>query len=434
MLFEKAETKNFELRQKPLADKLRPESFHQLKGQKIWDQGSPLRSLIEKDLFFSLIFWGPPGSGKTSLAHLIGKHSKRPLLFLSAVNAGVQDIRAVINKSQTALKNGNKASVLFLDEIHRLSKNQQDVLLPSLEEGSIKFIGATTENPSFTVNNAINSRSLVFKFEALAADALVQILNQAMQSLSSSLKEITVTAPVLQAIAKSSVGDARRALNLLEALLNSSHGEKIIDLTALEQLSTNLPLNYDKQGDLHYDFTSAMIKSIRASHPDAALFYLARLLAGGEDPMFVARRLLISASEDIGNANPHALSFANAGVNAVKMLGMPEARIILGQICTLLASSPKSNRSYQAINLALDAVKKYPDSEVPLHLRNASSELMSSLGYGKSYVSPHERLEDAKKLNYLPDDLKEEKFYQPSDSGFEANIQQTLARLKPLQS
>lgn len=435
MLFEEQAKPLNTSKHKPLPERARPREFEQVKGQdKIWAPGAPLRRLVEQDAYHSLIFWGPPGSGKTSIARLIGQASQRQLRCLSAVHAGVKDLRAAIEASQAALEQFGKSFLLFLDEIHRLSKNQQDVLLPALEEGMIKFVGATTENPSFEVNAAINSRSLIFKFEKIDKQSIINILKQACEheSITSTYQQ-NLSFSVLEAIANACDGDARRALNLLEAILAGSPNEKDLELSLedLKGFEHCLPLNYDKKGEQHYDSISAMIKSIRASHPDAAVFYLAKMLDAGEDPNFIARRLIISASEDCGNANPHALNFAVSAAQAVHMLGMPEARIILGQICCLLAASPKSNRSYLAVNAALEAVKQHGGLEIPMHLRNAPTQLMKEWGYGKSYTYPHDDLAAAMQQSYLPAQLKNKRFYEPSDEGFEANIKQTLANRRP---
>lgn len=406
---------------KPLAERLRPQKFDEVFGQnKIWKKGALLRTLVEKDNFHSLIFWGPPGTGKTTVASLIGRHSGRNLNYLSAVHAGVKDIRLVLKDSETEISYGRASSILFLDEIHRLSKNQQDVLLPALEGGTIKFIGATTENPSFEVNNAINSRSMVFRFESITSDEMQLLLARALQLIKGD--SFKADEDVLQLLASNSNGDARRALNLLDAILNVAEKNDSLCFKDFEKLQSSLPLIYDKKGDNHYDTISAMIKSIRASKADAAVYYLARMLQAGEDPMFIARRLIISASEDIGNANPHALNFAVSGANAVHQIGMPEARIILSQICTFLASSPKSNRSYVAINKALDVVSQKGNLEIPYFLRNAPTKMMKDFGYSKGYIYAHDDPKGAKDMNYLPEEIKDLRFYKPSENGYESNF------------
>lgn len=418
---------------RPLAERVRPQKFLDLLGQdKIWAKGRPLYSLVEQDRFSALIFWGPPGSGKTSLAHVIGKHLERDVAMLSAVNAGVKDIRKVIEESTERQKQGHKATLMFMDEIHRLNKNQQDVLLPSLETGAIKFIGATTENPSFEVNSAIISRSLVFKFEPLSPRALVEILQLALSSPAADLERKDITVEVLGVIARSAGGDARRSLNLLEAVLLAAPKETTpISVDVLPSLSETLPLRYDKSGDNHYDTISAFIKSVRASHPDAAVYYLARMIDAGEDPIFIARRLVILASEDIGNANPTALTMATSALQAVHMIGMPEGRIVLSQITTYLASSPKSNRSYVAIDKALADVKEHGTLEIPLHLRNAPTQLMKEFGYGKNYAYAHDDLANARKLTYLPEQLRNHRYYIPSDIGVEKQLKENLEKLRP---
>ncbi len=416
----------------PLAERVRPQTPEELLGQeKIWAPGKPLFNLVNKDQFFSLIFWGPPGTGKTSLAHLIAKTSGRDAVFLSAVHAGVKDIRAELQRSEEAFLHGQKSLLMFMDEIHRLSKSQQDVLLPALEKGTIRFIGATTENPSFEVNSAVLSRSLVFRFQPLAVTDLVRVLQQAMTKQNLNVK---MDDDVLTAIAQSAGGDARRALSLLDAVLQSrsdDSGEETITLASLKDFTESIPLRYDKAGEDHYDVISAFIKSIRASHPDAALHYLARMIDSGEDPVFIARRLLILASEDVGNANPTALLVAAAAMQAVHALGYPEARITLGQATTYLAASPKSNRAYVGIDNALADLRKHGALEVPMHLRNAPTKLMKEFGYGKNYAYAHTDLEAARKMPYLPPELKGRRYYEPSDQGAERQLSDILQKLRP---
>lgn len=418
----------------PLAERARPQTPQELLGQEtIWAPGKPLFNLVSKDQFFSLIFWGPPGTGKTSLANLIAASSGRKLVFLSAVHTGVKEIREHLNESEDAFTAGLKSSLIFMDEIHRLSKSQQDVLLPALERGSVRFIGATTENPSFEVNSAVLSRSLVFRFLPIAATDLVRIQQQAIdkQLVMRDPADMSVASEVLEAIARSSGGDARRALTLLDAVIQSSVGKQSVTLESLKEFTESIPLRYDKAGDDHYDVISAFIKSIRASHPDAALHYLARMVDAGEDPVFIARRLLILASEDVGNANPTALLVATAAMQAVHMLGYPEARITLAQATTYLAASPKSNRAYVGVDAAIADLRKFGSLEVPLHLRNAQTKLMKEFGYGKNYAYAHDELEAAKKLAYLPPELKGRRYYEPSEHGSERQLREILQRLRP---
>ncbi|MCB9229724.1 MAG: replication-associated recombination protein A [Deltaproteobacteria bacterium] len=409
----------------PAAERMRPESYEHIRGQDhIWGKDAPLRKLVEADRSYSLIFWGPPGTGKTSLARLIGQHSGRHFCELSAVHAGVKEIREVFVASASS----DTRWILFMDEIHRLSKSQQDVLLPALERGLVRFIGATTENPSFEVNHAIASRSLVFRFEKINEDSMLRILKDAIIRMNPSGTQPAVDDEVFRIIAGSAAGDARRALNLLEAALVCCQGSDSIRKEDLRKLETCFPAGYDKNGDQHFDTVSAMIKSVRGSQPDAALYYLARMLDGGESPEFIARRLLIAASEDIGNANPHALSIAMSAFQAVTVLGMPEARIILGQLCTFLASAPKSNRAYRAMDQALDCARKTRHLKIPMQLRNAPTSMMKEFGYGKNYVYAHDHEEEARKMDYLPEELKSVRFYEPRDSGFERQIRSYLDR------
>jgi len=387
--------------------------------------------LAEQDKLGAWIFWGPPGSGKTTLARLIAGMTDRPVTHLSAVNAGAKDLRTQIELSEARLKSGQKSSLLFLDEIHRLNKSQQDILLPALESGAMKMIGATTENPSFEVNSAILSRSLVFRFEKHAPADLVSLLRQAQRDASFGGK--SATDEVLAVIARTSGGDARRAVMLLDALLSSAPAScTTLQRQDLESAGTSLNLPYDKAGDQHFDTISALIKSIRASHPDAALHYLARMIDAGEDPMFLARRLVIAASEDVGNANPTALVVATNAMQAVHLVGMPEARIILSQVTTYLAASPKSNRAYVAIDLALEDVRKFGALDIPLHLRNAPTRLMRESGYGKDYHYAHDDPVSAKESTYLPRELKGRIYYDPSEAGAEKILRESLKKNKPI--
>jgi putative ATPase len=415
----------------PLAERMRPKVMGELLGQeRIWAPGSALRTLVESGRYSSLLFWGPAGVGKTSLAQVIGRAGRQPVVPMSAVLHGVKDIRAEIQASEERLAAGESPALVFMDEIHRLSKSQQDVLLPALEKGSIKFIGATTENPSFEVNAAILSRTLVFKFERLGAAALTAILERALAHPDAALARRDIDLEVLRAIARAADGDARRALNLLDAVAASAPpGLSPVTVAALSGVAGELNLNYDKRGDQHYDTVSAFIKSIRASQPDAAIYYLARMLDAGEDPVFIARRLVIAASEDIGNANPTALLVATGAMQAVHMVGMPEARIMLAQATTYLAASPKSNRAYVAINQALADVQATGSLEIPMFLRNAPTRLMQEMGYGAGYVYAHDDQRGAQRLGYLPEKLKGKRYYEPLAVGAEAQLKKNLETL-----
>jgi len=410
---------------------MRPLAFDELEGQTIWHSGSALWELVAQDRFHSLILWGPPGTGKTSLALMIGSHTGREVVLFSATSVGVKEIRAVLQRSEEQRSRTGKGLVLFMDEIHRLSKSQQDVLLPGLESGQIKFIGATTENPSFEVNNAVLSRSLVFRFERLTPEALLGIMKRSLGSNKAIFAGKDFPDATLEIIARAADGDARRVLNLLESLAAIVPQGGEAGPQQLEHLAGSGLRRHDKQGDMHYDLISAMIKSVRASHPDAAIYYVARLLDAGEDPMFVARRLVILATEDIGNANPTALLVATSGMQAVHMIGMPEARILLAQVTTYLAASPKSNRAYLAINKALDDVKTTGSLEVPLHLSNGVTGLMREFGHGKGYAYAHDDPKGARQLEYLPRALRGRRYYEPSEQGTERQLRELLQRNRP---
>jgi putative ATPase len=414
-------------KQSPLAARYRPEQADELIGQeKVWSPGTALWKLVHADQFHALLFWGPPGTGKTSLARLIGRIVKRPVIELSAVEAGVKDIREVIQRSREGLEMGDKAEILFLDEIHRLSKNQQDSLLPAVEAGIIKLIGATSENPSFSVNNALLSRSLTIPMQKIKDEALAQLFVRVAKR-----EERILNPDLAQILARAADGDARAGLNLLEAVLGVTQDKEEITADDMQPILHLIARHYDRAGDFHYDLISAFIKSIRASDPDAALYYLARMLHGGEDPVFLARRLVIAASEDIGNAHPTALVVAQACLASVKEIGMPESRIILAQATTYLASSPKSNRSYLGINQALAAVEKTGDLPVPLHLRNAPTRFMKEMGYGQNYTYAHDNPQKAAQQSNLPPNLGKMRFYEPSDQGSEKPIREYLERLRP---
>jgi putative ATPase len=414
----------------PLADRIRPKNLNEYIGQKhIIGKDSALLNAIKQNLLPSLILWGPPGVGKTSLALIIATELKRPFYMISAINSGVKDIREVIEKaSDTNIFNQDKP-VLFIDEIHRFNKSQQDSLLSAVEKGTITLIGATTENPSFEVIPALLSRCQVYVLKSLEEDDLVSLIQHAIKDdLVLSQKQIELKEH--EALIRLSGGDARKLLNALEITVNSTQEKKIVitNELVLKIVQQNLAL-YDKNGEQHYDIISAFIKSIRGSDPNAAVYYLARMLKGGEDPLFIARRLLILASEDIGNANPNALLLANNCFTAVNVIGMPEARIILSQCVTYLACCNKSNASYLAINDAFNLVDKTGDLAVPLQLRNSPTKLMKQLDYGTDYKYAHDYENNFTEQEFLPDDIKGTKIYEPGNNDRETEQRKYLKKL-----
>ena len=414
----------------PLADRIRPKNLNEYIGQKhIIGKDSALLNAIKQNLLPSLILWGPPGVGKTSLALIIATELKRPFYMISAINSGVKDIREVIEKaSDTNIFNQDKP-VLFIDEIHRFNKSQQDSLLSAVEKGTITLIGATTENPSFEVIPALLSRCQVYVLKSLEEEDLVSLIQHAIKDdLVLSQKQIELKEH--EALIRLSGGDARKLLNALEITVNSTQEKKIVitNELVLKIVQQNLAL-YDKNGEQHYDIISAFIKSIRGSDPNAAVYYLARMLKGGEDPLFIARRLLILASEDIGNANPNALLLANNCFTAVNVIGMPEARIILSQCVTYLACCNKSNASYLAINDAFNLVDKTGDLAVPLELRNSPTKLMKQLDYGTDYKYAHDYENNFSEQEFLPDDIKGTKIYEPGNNDRETEQRKYLKKL-----
>ena len=414
----------------PLADRIRPKNLNEYIGQKhIIGKDSALLNAIKQNLLPSLILWGPPGVGKTSLALIIATELKRPFYMISAINSGVKDIRDVIEKaSDTNIFNQDKP-VLFIDEIHRFNKSQQDSLLSAVEKGTITLIGATTENPSFEVIPALLSRCQVYVLKSLEEDDLVSLIQHAIKDdLVLSQKQIELKEH--EALIRLSGGDARKLLNALEITVNSTQEKKIVitNELVLKIVQQNLAL-YDKNGEQHYDIISAFIKSIRGSDPNAAVYYLARMLKGGEDPLFIARRLLILASEDIGNANPNALLLANNCFTAVNVIGMPEARIILSQCVTYLACCNKSNASYLAINDAFNLVDKTGDLAVPLQLRNSPTKLMKQLDYGTDYKYAHDYENNFTEQEFLPDHIKGTKIYEPGNNDRETEQRKYLKKL-----
>ncbi len=393
----------------PLAERMRPSSLDELVGQEhLVGEGGFLRNAIKQDRVPSMILWGPPGTGKTTIANIIANEVKRPFHTLSAISAGVKEVREVIQKARPGSK-----SILFIDEIHRFNKAQQDALLGAVEKGAITLIGATTENPSFEVNSALLSRSQVYTLKHLEKEQLNQIVTNALER-DEDLKRLKIELKETEALFNLSGGDARRLLNLLEIVVKGHSTEEITvtdeKVTAAAQRKTVL---YDKQGEMHYDVISAFIKSIRGSDPNAAIYYLARMIEGGEDVKFIARRLVILASEDIGNANPTALVLATNAFQAVNMIGYPESRIILSQCTAYLACSPKSNASYSAIGAAQREIQRSGDLSVPLHLRNSPTKLMKDQGYGKGYQYAHDHEGNFAFLEFLPEEISNTKFYDP---------------------
>jgi putative ATPase len=410
----------------PLAERVRPQSLDAFYGQRhLLSPGKPLYNLIQQQNLVSFILWGPPGTGKTSFVYLLAHHLQKKIFTLNAVQSGLKELKEILEQAPFYHQ-----PILFIDEIHRFNKSQQDALLHTVEKGKIILIGATTENPSFEVIPALRSRCHIYVFYALTPEEIQSIIEQAVQQ-DELLKEKKFIFRSLDAVYAYSGGDARKALNIIELLFQSSvQSEIIVDNETVQNVvQENLGV-YDKNGDNHYDYISAFIKSIRGSDPNAAVFWLAKMLVHGEDPLFIARRMIILASEDIGNANPNALLLANACFEAVHKIGMPEARIILSQTATYLATSLKSNAAYVAIEKAIDYVKKYPHHSVPLHLRNAPTSLMKNLQYGSGYKYAHdyEMFDTAANQDFLPKGLEKTIFYHPKNIGKENEILQFLKK------
>ncbi|MDC6385981.1 replication-associated recombination protein A [Flagellimonas taeanensis] len=402
----------------PLAERIRPKTLEDyISQQHLVGEHGALTTQIKNGVIPSLIFWGPPGTGKTTLANIIATESQRPFYTLSAISSGVKDVREVIDKAkQSGGLFTSKNPILFIDEIHRFSKSQQDSLLGAVEKGWVTLIGATTENPSFEVIPALLSRCQVYILNPFGKEDLVALLERAIKT-DSTLKNKKITLKETEALLRLSGGDGRKLLNIFELIINSEASDNVTitnDLV-LSKVQKNTVL-YDKTGEQHYDIISAFIKSVRGSDPNAAVYWLARMIEGGEDVKFIARRMIILASEDIGNANPTALVMANATFEAVNIIGYPEARIILGQCATYLASSPKSNSSYMAINEALQMVKQTGDLSVPMAIRNAPTKLMKDLGYGKGYAYAHDHENNFAEFEFLPDEISGTTFYKPGNN------------------
>lgn len=413
----------------PLAERMRPKNLDEYVGQQhLVGPDAVLRKAIQSGQLPSMIFWGPPGVGKTTLAYIISQTLDRPFFNLSAINSGVKDIRDVIDRAALLKDSLMGLPILFIDEIHRFSKSQQDSLLAAVERGLVTLIGATTENPSFEVISALLSRCQVYILKALNETELSGLLQTAIQQ-DVVLKEKKITVKEHEALIRLSGGDARKLLNVLEIAINGIGGHKVVltNESVLAHAQQNLAL-YDKAGEQHYDIISAFIKSIRGSDPNAAVYWLARMIEGGEDPLFIARRLLILASEDIGNANPNALLLANNCFQAVNVIGFPESRIILSQAVTYMAASVKSNAAYEAINHAQALVKETGNLPVPLHIRNAPTKLMKNIGYGKDYKYAHSYTGNFETQEYLPEKLSGTKLYDPGKNPAEDKLREQLRK------
>jgi len=417
--------------QQPLAERVRPQSLNEIIGHsKVIGEHSPMYRQVKNGHLPSIIFWGPPGVGKTTLALLLAAEAGFRLESISAVSSGVKEVKQIIETAANEQRYYQKKTVLFIDEIHRFNKAQQDALLHAVEDGTLILIGATTENPSFEVNAPLLSRCQVLKLEELSAENLKEILRRAMER-DVLLSRYSIEIEDMDLLLAAGGGDARRTLNLLETTfhLAEKEGHTLrITRDLIKEAAMQIPVVYDKKGEYHYDTISAFIKSVRGSDPQGALYWLAAMLTGGEEPTFIARRLIVLASEDIGNAEPYALSLANACFEAVKNVGMPEARIILAQVTTYLASVPKSNAAYLAIEAALEEIRVNGVKPVPLHLRNAPTKLMKQFNYGREYQYPHAFEEHYVAQQYLPKEVEGKVFYQPTRQGREARLKEYLQR------
>ncbi len=418
----------------PLADRMRPQQLDDIVGQQhLLSKNKPLRQAIENGKLHSLILWGPPGTGKTTLSRMIANYCDAEFISLSAVLSGVKDIREAVSRAQQYQQQG-KPSILFVDEVHRFNKSQQDAFLPYVEDGTVTFIGATTENPSFELNNALLSRARVYVLKSINEQEIIKVLKRALNDSAKGLgnKKIQATDDVLSLLAQVADGDARRALNLLEIASDLTENN-IIDKDIIKSISGETLRRFDNHGEAFYDQISALHKSVRGSAPDAALYWLVRMLDGGCDPLYIARRVVRMASEDIGNADPRALTLSMQAWDVLERLGSPEGELALAQAVLYLASAAKSNAVYKAYNQAKADIKQYASAEVPVHLRNAPTKLMKQLGYGKEYRYAHDEPEAyAAGESYFPENMPEMNYYQPVERGLEIKIKEKLAHLREL--